>query len=255
MSITFTKLLSDCLVAMGDETAATWDRTDTIWPWAIEAMLAFPILRPMTDDHTNGTALVYSPPPDALTADDLETGAPIVETSIIGQVHVLGGANTETGTPVMELPAIGQVHTLAASGLTAGTPSMESPTLAESGGEDNLSAEGVTSGAPVLAIPSIGQVHALVAAELTSGTPILDTPSISQMHALIADGITTGAVSIADATLGQMHVLNASGITAGSPILESPILAEGGDNQTPIILLEGIFIGLWKGHERKMIKP
>ena len=60
MSITFTKLLSDCLVAMGDETAATWDRTDTIWPWAIEGMLAFPILRPMTDDHTNGAVLVYS---------------------------------------------------------------------------------------------------------------------------------------------------------------------------------------------------
>jgi len=59
MSITFTKLLSDCLVAMGDETAATWDRTDTIWPWAIEGILAFPILRPMIDDHTNGLTLVY----------------------------------------------------------------------------------------------------------------------------------------------------------------------------------------------------
>ena len=60
MSITFTKLLSDCLVQLGDPTAATWSRTDIIWPWAIEAMLQFPILRPMLDDHTNGGTLAYS---------------------------------------------------------------------------------------------------------------------------------------------------------------------------------------------------
>ena len=60
MSVKFSQLLTDCLVSLGDSTAATWSRTDVIWPWCIEAMMAFPILRPMVDDHTNGAAKVYS---------------------------------------------------------------------------------------------------------------------------------------------------------------------------------------------------
>jgi hypothetical protein len=59
MAITFTKLLSDCLIALGDPLAATWSRTNTIWPWAEEAMLAFPILRPMLYDLTNGASKIY----------------------------------------------------------------------------------------------------------------------------------------------------------------------------------------------------
>ena len=51
MPFTYTKLLSDCLIALGDPTATTWSRTATIMPWTDEAMLAFPILRPMLLNH------------------------------------------------------------------------------------------------------------------------------------------------------------------------------------------------------------
>src|SRR5512143_2070743 len=47
MTTSFSELLTDCLVALGDSDGSTWSRTDVIWPWAIEAMLEFPILRPM----------------------------------------------------------------------------------------------------------------------------------------------------------------------------------------------------------------
>ena len=60
MTITFTQLITDCLVAAGDEDAATWSRTDIAIPWCKEALRVFPILRPMLDDHTNGASLVYS---------------------------------------------------------------------------------------------------------------------------------------------------------------------------------------------------
>jgi hypothetical protein len=60
MSTSFMQLLTDCLVALGDASATTWARTTVIWPWCIEAMKTFPILRPMKDDHTNGAAVVYS---------------------------------------------------------------------------------------------------------------------------------------------------------------------------------------------------
>jgi hypothetical protein len=60
MAITFQTLLTDCLVALGDSSGTTWSRTTKMWPWCIEAMLSFPILRPMKDDHTNGPSTVYS---------------------------------------------------------------------------------------------------------------------------------------------------------------------------------------------------
>jgi hypothetical protein len=52
MTVTFKKLLTDCLVALGDTQGATWSRVNVIWPWCIEATQAFPILRPMFYDCT-----------------------------------------------------------------------------------------------------------------------------------------------------------------------------------------------------------
>jgi hypothetical protein len=60
MSLTWTKVLDHCLIALGDTAGATWSRTSIIWPWVQEAVLNFPILRPMLDDHTNGASVVYS---------------------------------------------------------------------------------------------------------------------------------------------------------------------------------------------------
>jgi hypothetical protein len=57
MSILFSKLLTDCLAALGDNLAATWSRTTTIWPWCIEAMLSFPILRPQQQAFTAEAAV------------------------------------------------------------------------------------------------------------------------------------------------------------------------------------------------------
>jgi hypothetical protein len=47
MTTSFMALLTNCLVSLGDPDASTWSRTDIIIPWAKEAMLAFPVLRPM----------------------------------------------------------------------------------------------------------------------------------------------------------------------------------------------------------------
>jgi hypothetical protein len=60
MAQTWSKVLDHCLLALGDVAGSTWSRTLIIWPWVQEAVLNFPILRPMLDDHTNGAAIVYS---------------------------------------------------------------------------------------------------------------------------------------------------------------------------------------------------
>ena len=59
MSISFQSLLTDCLVALGDSAGSTWSRVNRMWPFCIEAMRTFPILRPMLDDHTNGASVIY----------------------------------------------------------------------------------------------------------------------------------------------------------------------------------------------------
>ena len=60
MALTWSKVLDHCLLAMSDVAGSTWSRTLVIWPWVQEAVLNFPILRPMLDDHTNGGSIVYS---------------------------------------------------------------------------------------------------------------------------------------------------------------------------------------------------
>ena len=56
MATSFQALLTDCLVAMGDSLAGTWSRTDVIWPWCLEAIIQFPILRPALKTTTIATA-------------------------------------------------------------------------------------------------------------------------------------------------------------------------------------------------------
>src|SRR4030042_5027148 len=65
MPITFSQLLDDCLVALGDDDSSTWSRVDCIWPWCIQAILAFPILRPILYDyHFLTAAYTLSMPSD-----------------------------------------------------------------------------------------------------------------------------------------------------------------------------------------------
>jgi hypothetical protein len=45
---------------LGDHTAAIWPRVTIITAWAEEAMLTFPILRPMLKDQTGASAVSYS---------------------------------------------------------------------------------------------------------------------------------------------------------------------------------------------------
>src|SRR4030065_773668 len=61
MSTTFTKLLNDCLYALGEAVdSGNFPRATVVSVWAVESMQNFPILRPMLDDHTNGVSIVYS---------------------------------------------------------------------------------------------------------------------------------------------------------------------------------------------------
>ena len=160
---------------------------------------------------------------DDLEADDLTTGAPVLDTPALGQSHVLAATGLTTGAPVLDTPALTHVHVLAATDLTTGAPTLDMPAI---GQIHVLSATGLTTGAPALDTPVIGQVHDLAAADLTTGAPVLGTPAIVIGYNLAATGITTDEPVFSTATLGQIHALQAGDLTLGQPALGAPALAE-----------------------------
>jgi len=68
---------------------------------------------------------------DALTASDVTSGTPIVDTTTIGQTHALTSADVTAGAPTTDTPTIGQTHVLSATEVTSGTPTLDAPTLTE----------------------------------------------------------------------------------------------------------------------------
>ena len=54
--ITLGTLLTRIQHALGDPLGAIWDRTSTVWPFAVDAIRDFPILRPKTVVHHLATA-------------------------------------------------------------------------------------------------------------------------------------------------------------------------------------------------------
>lgn len=189
----------------------------------------------------------------SLTADNITTGAPTLDTPTIAQVHALTANDilvvNVTG-PTLGQPTITQVHALTADGVTTGAPTLGTPTLIE---VVVLSPDDITTGVPTLDAPTIAQLQILAADGVTTGTPVLDTPTITQLHALAADGITTGASILDTPTLGTSGNLEANDIVVGTPVLDAPTVAQvhiltannilAGVPQLTLAVLDGNFGG------------
>jgi len=128
---------------------------------------------------------------DALTATEISTGAPSLAIPTIGQIHALDATEIATAAPTIATATIGQTHKLTATEIATGAPTIETSSCGTTG-TDALDATDIVMGAPALATPAIGQVHGLLAADLYAGQPTLDTATLAQIHALVASGIITG---------------------------------------------------------------
>ena len=170
-------------------------------------------------------AIKPAPANDALTANGLAAGAPVLATPTLSQVHGLSASGLAAGAPVLAAPTLAQVHALSANSLAAGAPTLATPTLTQQANHA-LTANGLSAGAPMLATPTISQGHALSANGLAAGAPILATPTLAQVHALTANALAAGAPVLATPTIAQGHVLTANGLAAGAPILATPTLAQ-----------------------------
>jgi hypothetical protein len=113
---------------------------------------------------------------DNLTADDLVTGNPDLDSPDIGQTHVLAANVLVTQNPVLGDPAIGQIHGLAANDLLTGNPVLGTPSLDTN--TDSLTANSLVTGNPDLGLPTLGQIHNLSANSLVTGNPVLGRPYV-----------------------------------------------------------------------------
>ena len=93
-----------------------------------------------------------------------------------GGTDALTADDITTGNPVLGTPTIGQVHDLTADDIATGNPVIGTPTLAE--GAVNLIADSILIGSPALGTPVIGQIHILIASGISARSPTFGLPSL-----------------------------------------------------------------------------
>ena len=157
-----------------------------------------------------------------LTATAITAGTPTLGAPQVGQVHALTGTAITAAAPVLGRPAIGQVHVLTVAATVAGAPDLGTPAI---GQIHALAGAGIVAGAPALGAAAIGQVHALTAPAITAGRPMLGSPIIGQIHAFAAVTLEAQAPALGAPALGQVHALTATAIVTGQPVLDAPSLA------------------------------
>ena len=146
-------------------------------------------------------------------ADGFSTGASVVQTTGITQVHAIGATSIVFGQPVVYTPAIAQGHVITATDLT--------------------------SGIPTVASSSLTQVHSLSCTNITTGTVVIQAATLAQDHDLTADIIVTGAAIVSSTSLSQLHDLSAVSFITGSPVVANATLTENEAN-TAVPILTGV---------------
>ena len=84
-----------------------------------------------TDWTTHTFAIAPTSSANALTASAITTGAPVLGTPTLAQVHVLAASAIATGTPTVAAATIGQKHALTATGIATGAPTLATTTIAQ----------------------------------------------------------------------------------------------------------------------------
>ena len=175
---------------------------------------------------------------DELTAANIETTAPTIGATSIGQTHVLISSSVTAGPPVVAAPGIGQSHALTSSSVTASTPSIGAPDIGQT---HVLSSDGITCGAPEIDAPTLSEsTDMLTAADINAGQPTVGSPVMGQIHSLVSAGITTGAVAVGAPSIGQVHVLSSTPITSGAVAIGAPTLAQGIHNLNATGITAGV---------------
>ena len=216
------------------ETAATKIGTDGLYATAFYRILTSTITDAIAEVDTTGSgrysaevlAFKSVAAGDALTATEIATGAPTLETPTIGQTHALTATEIATGAPTLATPTVGTgANALTATEIATGAPALAIPTLGQT---HALTATEIATATPSLATATIGQTHELTATEIATASPTLAVPTIGQTHALTATEIATGAPTIETSSCGTTgtNALDATDVATGAPVLDAPTIGQ-----------------------------
>jgi hypothetical protein len=128
--------------------------------------------------------------------DSFSTGAPVLQTATMSQVHGLLCTNILTGTVVVEAASIAQNHDLSADLILTGVVVVADATLVEN---IVLSATGIITGSPVVANATMIEDEVSTATPILTGPPVVEQAELTQSQVFIPYSILTGRPDIESA--------------------------------------------------------
>jgi hypothetical protein len=167
---------------------------------------------------------------DALLADDLASGAPVLASVAFGQTHILSADDIASGSPTLTSAALAQTHILSADDLATAAPTLSTPAIGEPGGAHDLTANDLAAGTPTLTSATFAQTHILLANDLATDAPELESAVFTHIHVLSADDLAIGSPTLESVAFGQTHVLTADDLATDTPTLTNAVLGVLGTN-------------------------
>jgi len=166
----------------------------------------------------------------SLTATDIATGSPAIESAALSQQHGLTAQDVATAAPVIGSATITQHHSLAAADVVTAAPVVESATPGTTG-TDALTAQDVATATPVVEAATIAQAHDLTAQDTATPAPVVESATITQAHDLTAQDVATASPALESASLGSdtTDALTAQDLATSAPTVDSPALAQAHD--------------------------
>ena len=155
-----------------------------------------------------------------LTAANVASQAPSIDTPTLTQTHDLDVTSFATGSPLLQTPSLTQGHSLTSVVLTFGTPVLGGPSITQ---EHDLTISGLLTGSPVVPQSSLAQDHSLSILNVASGLPTIGLPEYNEESVLTPDSLTTQPPALGTAALSSSITIEADDIVARIPDIGEPV--------------------------------
>ena len=173
-------------------------------------------------------------------ADGFSTGASVVQTTVITQVHAITATNVTSGIPTVASSTLTQAHSLSCTNITTGTVVIQAATIAQ---DHDLTADLIVTGAAIVSSTSLSQLHGLSAVSFITGSPVVASATLTEDEANTAVPILTGVPEVNSTAITHNNALSAIGILTGRPDVE--------DARDPNAILEQEIEQMFGGWQRR----
>ena len=174
-------------------------------------------------------------------ADGFSTGASVVQTTVITQVHAITATSVTSGIPTVASSTLTQAHSLSCTNITTGIVVIRAATIAQ---DHDLTADLIVTGAAIVSSTSLSQLHDLSAVSFITGSPVVASATLTEDEANTAVPILTGVPEVNPTAITQNNALSAGGILTGRPIVE--------DARDPNVIYEQVVQQMFGGWPRRL---